>query len=186
MSWHDPARSLEPESETALRNELRGLLGLPAPAASSYFEVEPNPELIRLADELRHEAQRRNRTSRKAGSWVLPLAAALPLALALGGAGVWGISEKHKADYLASTLVRQQTEMQRMATAVQQLQQQPQGRPAEDVRVSRPQGHAARTKPSQVFLVGDASKKTKPKELVIPVERSTSPNESDTQRVKAP
>ena len=48
MSWHDPARALEPESDTALRNELRGLLGLPVPE-TSYFEAEATPELVSCA-----------------------------------------------------------------------------------------------------------------------------------------
>ena len=45
MSWHDPARSLESEADSALRNELRGLLGIAAPP-SSYFEAEPTPVLL--------------------------------------------------------------------------------------------------------------------------------------------
>ena len=87
MSWHDPARALEPESDTALRNELRGLLGMSrSTPETSYFEAEPTPELIQLADELRREARRRNLTARKKSSWML-LAAALPFALVTAGMG---------------------------------------------------------------------------------------------------
>ncbi len=170
MSWHDPARSLEPESETALRNELRGLLGMPAPA-TSYFEAEPTPELILLADDLKREAQRRNRTFRKKNSWML-LAATLPFALALGGVGVWGLGQKHKVDQLAAAVAQQQTQIQRLAAAQQQAQPAPASAPA------------ARTQPPQVLLVGKAAPRNKPKELVIPVQRSAEPNATDTERVK--
>jgi outer membrane murein-binding lipoprotein Lpp len=173
MSWHDPARSLEPESETALRNELRGLLGMPAPA-TSYFETEPTPELIQLADDLKREAQRRNRTFRKRNSWML-LAAALPFALALGGVGVWGVGQKHKVDQLAAAVAQQQAQIQRLAATQQQAQ------PANPAPVTAP---AARTQPPQVMLVGQAAPRKKPKELVIPVQRSAEPNANDTQRVK--
>lgn len=173
MSWHDPARSLEPASETALRNELRGLLGMPAPA-TSYFEAEPTPELILLADDLKREAQRRNRTFRKRNSWML-MAAALPFALALGGVGAWGVSQKHKADLLAAAVAQQQAQIQRLAA--NQQQPHPAGTPAP---VAAP---ATRTQP-QVLLMGKTAPRNKPKELVIPVQRSAEPNASDTQRVK--
>jgi len=173
MSWHDPARSLEPESETTLRNELRGLLGMPAPA-TSYFETEPTPELIKLADDLKHEAQRRNRTFRKKNSWML-MAAALPFALAVGGVGVWGVSQKRKVDQLAAAVAQQQAQIQRLAAT--QQQPQPAGIPAPVA------GPAARTQP-HVLLVGQAAPRRKPKELVIPVQRSAEPNANDTQRVK--
>jgi outer membrane murein-binding lipoprotein Lpp len=173
MSWHDPARSLEPESETALRNELRGLLGMPAPA-TSYFETEPTPELILLADDLKREAQRRNRTFRKKNSWML-LAAALPFALALGGVGVWGVGQKHKVDQLAAAVAQQQTQIQRLAATQQQ---------AQPAAVPAPVAAPTTRTPPQVLLVGQTSPRKKPKELVIPVQRSAEPNANDTQRVK--
>ena len=175
MSWHDPARRLEPESDTALRNELRGLLGMPA-SETSYFEAEPTPELILLADDLRREALRRNRTARKRNSWML-LAAALPFALALGGVGVWGVGQKNKAEQLAAAVTRQQAEIQRLAAA----QQQPQ--PAQPAHVAAPSARGQQ--PPQVLLLGQTAPRNKPKELVIPVQRSTEPNVNDTQRVKA-
>ncbi len=174
MSWHDPARSLESDADTALRNELRGLLGMTEPA-TSYFEAEPTPELILLADDLRREALRRNRTARKKSSWML-LAAALPFALALGGVGVWGIGQKHKADHLAAAVVHQQAEIQQLAAARQPSQ------PA----VASPQAPPVhKGQPAQVLLLGQAPARSKPKELVIPVQRSAEPNATDTQRVKA-
>jgi hypothetical protein len=175
MSWHDPARSLEPEADTALRNELRGLLGMPVPA-KSYFETEPTPELIRLADDLRREAQRRNYTARRKSSWML-VAAALPFALALGGVGVWGVGQKNKADHLAVDVAREQAEIQRMAA------QQPSQPAAAPLMVQAP---VAKGRPAQVLLLGQGGAKSRPKELVIPVERSAEPNPSATQRVKAP
>jgi outer membrane murein-binding lipoprotein Lpp len=172
MSWHDPARSLEPASETTLRNELRGLLGMPAPA-TSYFETEPTPELILLADDLKREAQRRNRTFRKKNSWML-MAAALPFALALGGVGVWGVGQKRKVDQLAAAVAQQQAQIQRLAATQQQAQ------PAVAPPVAAP---TARILPPRV-LVGQTAPRNKPKELVIPVQRSAEPNTNDTQRVK--
>jgi outer membrane murein-binding lipoprotein Lpp len=178
MSWHDPARSLESDADTALRNELRGLLGMTTPA-TSYFEAEPTPELILLADDLRREALRRNRTARKKGSWML-LAAALPFALALGGVGVWGVSQKHKADHLAAAVAHQAAEIQQLASAQHPSQPQPQTAAA-----SPQQLPARKGQPAQVLLLGQAPARNKPKELVIPVQRSAEPNLSDTQRVKA-
>lgn len=177
MSWHDPARSSEPEDETALRNELRGLLGLP-PRVVNYFETEPSPELVRLADDLRREALRRNRTARKQRSWMLA-AAALPVTLALGGVGVWGVAQKHRADQYAATAAREAEEIQRMAAA-QQAQPAPSGAQAAPGHVPA----AAKGRPPQVLLLGKTSPKTRPRELVIPVERSAETNPSDTQRVK--
>ena len=184
MSWHDPARSLESEADSALRNELRGLLGIAAPP-SSYFEAEPTPELILLADDLRREAQRRNRTARKRSSWML-LAAAAPFALAMGGMGVWGVSQMHKADRLAATVAHEETELHRLALAMaEQSRPQPQV-PGAQLPVQGPGGPAAKSQPAQVLLLGEAApRKARPKELVIPVERSPEPSPSDTQRVKS-
>ena len=119
MSWHDPDRSGEPEDETALRNDLRGLLGLPArDARSSYFEIEPTPELIRLADDLRREARRRTHTVRKRSSWLLA-AAALPFAVTLAGVGAWGLAQKHRVDQLNARVAEQESQVQRLAMALQ-------------------------------------------------------------------
>ena len=179
MSWHDPDRSGEPEDETALRSELRGLLGLPArDARSNYFETEPTPELIRLADDLRREARRRTHTARKHSSWLLA-AAALPFAVTLAGVGAWGLAQKHKADHLNARVAEQETQVQRLATA---LQAAPAAAPA-PLPAAAP---ATRARPPQVLLVGKGAPKGKPKELVIPVERTAEPNLNDTQRVKAP
>jgi len=173
MSWHDPARSLEPQDETDLRNELRGLLGMRAPE-TSYFEAEATPELVQLADDLRREARRRNHTARRKTSWML-LAAALPFALALGGVGAWGLGQKHKADQLAANVAHQEAELQRLAAAARQ---------APPAQVPVP-AQAGRSQPPQVLLLGQAPVKSKARELVIPVERSTDPNPHDAQSVKA-
>lgn len=175
MSWHDPARSLEPESETALRNELRDLLGMPSPA-TSYFEAETTPELALLADDLKREAQRRNRTFRKKNSWML-LAAAMPFALALGGVGVWGVGQKHKVEQLTAAVARQQTQIQHLAATQQQPAPAPAPAPAPEaapMAITQPQ-----------MLVGRTAPRNKPKELVIPVQRSAEPSSVGTQRVKA-
>ncbi len=104
------------------------------------------------------------------------LAAALPFALALGGVGAWGIGQKHKAEQLAAAVAREEAEIQRLAAAA------PAG-PAPAARRLRPR--AARSRPAQTLLVGQASPRNKPKELVIPVERSAEPTVNDTQSVKA-
>ena len=172
MSWHDPDRSQEPAADTALRAELRALLGMPIPAAT-YFETEPTAELIALADDLRREARRRNRTARKKTSWML-LAAALPFALALGGVGAWGIGQKHQVDQLAAAVAHQEAEIQRLAAAARQAQPAP-----APVQVQTGKG-----RPPQTLLMGQAPSRTKARELVIPVERSAEPVVNDTQRVK--
>lgn len=179
MSWHDPDRSGEPEDETALRNELRGLLGLPArDARSNYFETEPTPELIRLADDLRREARRRTHTVRKRSSWLLA-AAALPFAVTLAGVGAWGLAQKHRVDQLNARVAEQESQVQRLATALHAV---PAASPAALPAATAP---AAAARPPQVMLVGKGGPKGKPKELVIPVERTAEPTLNDTQRVKA-
>jgi hypothetical protein len=179
MSWHDPAR-LETEADSALRNELRGLLGMTA-APANYFESEPSPELVRLADALKCEAQRRNHLARKRSSWML-MAAALPFALAMGGMGVWGLSQKHKADHLAAAVAHQEAEIQQLAAAQQHPAPQSPGAEAQQLRVHAP---APKGQPSQVLLLGEATPRTKPKELVEPVERTPQTTITDTQRVKS-
>jgi hypothetical protein len=173
MSWHDPVRAAEPAAETALRDELRGLLGMAARPAN-YFETEPSPTLVRLADDLRREALRRNHTARRGGSWML-LAAAAPFLLSAVGLGAWGVTEKHKVDQLAGAVLHQQEEIQRLAAAAAQ----PQGAPA--VQTKAP---ADKLQSAQPLLVGARSPKVKPKELVIPVERSSDQTVTDTQRVR--
>jgi hypothetical protein len=175
MSWHDPDRSSEPAEETALRNELRGLLGLPARDAN-YFEVEPGPEMIRLADDLRREARRRSHTVRRQHSWMLA-AAAVPVTLALGGLGVWGVAQERKAEQLATALAQEEAEVKHLA-AVLQTPPAPQPAPAK--------APAARSRAPHTLLVGKTERQPKGRELVIPVERSVEPDVSETQRVKAP
>ena len=100
MSWHDSDRIFEADADAALREELRALLGV---GPRNEFEVEVTPELMLLADDLRREALRRNRTARKQNSWML-LAAALPFALLLGGVSVWGVAQKHRAEGYAASV----------------------------------------------------------------------------------
>jgi hypothetical protein len=109
------------------------------------------------------------------------LAAAAPFALALGGMGAWGVAQKTKADRLAAAVAHQETELQRLALAVaEQARPQPQ---APAVAVA-PQGATSKAHPAQGLLLGQTAPKSKPKELVIQVERSPNPNLGD-QQVKA-
>jgi len=166
MSWLDPQRSQEPASETALREELRALLGV---KRVNYFETEPTPELIALADDLRREALRRHHTARKRSHWML-MAAALALALAFGGVSLWGIAQKHKAEDLAAAVQQTRTELARLSAAVKVLDQ-----------------HApAAVQASQPLLAGKKpAKAPKGRELVIPIEHPAGQIPQDTQQVKA-
>lgn len=167
MSWHDSQRLSEPESETALREELRGLLGW---EPSNYFESEPTPELVALAEDLRREARRRNHTARSRSHWML-LAAAVPLALAFGGMSLWGIAQKHRAEDLAATVAQREAEIARMASSQKAL-------PAVPASPQKPEALlASSAKPS--------SKSPKPKQLVIQLDQTSRQMVSDTQQVKA-
>jgi hypothetical protein len=168
MSWHDSARTLESDTDSALREELRGLLGVRP--RTNYFEAEASPELILLADDLRREAKRRNHTARKQHSWML-LAAALPVALALGGISTWGMTQKHRADAYASAVQQKDTELQRLAATLKA-----QGVVAPSLALA----------PENLQLASHIAPKPKQrgKELIIPVERSAEPLTNDTQQVK--
>ncbi len=95
MSWSDPARRMEPAEDQALREELAGMLGLPV--SKNFFDAEPTPELIALADKLRAEADRRRHTQRLRPTWMLA-AAVLPFLLVLAGLGTWGSNHKRRAE----------------------------------------------------------------------------------------
>lgn len=118
MSWHDPARINESAEDCDLRETLSQLLGLPA---RGFFEVEPTPKMIALAEDLRREALRRRHTSRRRPVWML-LAAGLPLALAVGALGSWGFQHKQRADGLAAAVAQKEVELQNMAKAAAELQ----------------------------------------------------------------
>lgn len=167
MSWLDPQRCQEPAADTALRAELRTLLGM---KPRSFFESEPTPELIALAEELRKEASRRNHTTRRRSHWML-LAAALPLAMAFGGVSLWGIAQKHKAEDLAAAVQRQEAEISRLAASVK----------AEPAPGKAPMTAA----PLLVSGRKPAKPAAKGKELVIPVENPAGQIIQDTHEVKA-
>ena len=179
MSWHDPARTGESQADTALRNELRGLLGIPARPAN-YFETEVTPELTRLADDLRREARRRTHTARRQHSWMM-LAAALPLTVLLGAVGAWGTAQKHKAEVLAAAVTRQDAEIQRLAVAASHQAPAP-AQPA----LAQAAAPASLAKGRPAPLVAGTSRESKPVQLVIPVDRATDPSQSGApQQVKA-
>ena len=166
MSWLDPQRSQEPASESALREELRSLMGM---KARNYFEAELTPELITLADDLRREAKRRNHTARKRSHWML-MAAVVPLALAFGGVSFWGVAQKHKAEDLAAAVHRQESELQRMSEAVRH----------QDEHLAVLAAHA----PATAGTTPKAPHPLKGKELVEPVEHPAGQLLQNTQQVK--
>lgn len=166
MPWLDPTRLDEAAEDRALREELRGLLGGPAP---NFFQAEVTPELIALAEDLRREAQRRRHTARRKPAWML-MAAALPFALVLTGLGAWGIHQKQRADVLAQDLARQDSEhRQQLVAASDQLKNERQAR-EQLIRVLQKED------PKGTRRLG--------KELVIPVDRNPFPAAANTQQVK--
>jgi hypothetical protein len=170
MSWHDPARTLESMEDQELREELSQLLGLPA---RNFFEVEPTPKMIALAEDLRREALRRRHTSRRKPVWML-LAAGLPLALALTALGSWGLQHKHRADDLAAAMARQEAQIQQMARLAAETK-------AKETQASV---QAASLPAVALNAATPAKVKTRPGELVIEVKPSTSTMPTQTQTVK--
>ncbi len=166
MSWPDPARLSESAEDRALREELRGLLGGPAPF---LLQAEVTPELMALAEELRREAHRRRHTSRRKPTWIL-LAAALPFALVVAGMGAWGFQQKQRAEAFAQALARQDNEHRQQLVAVSnQLKTEREAREA-FVRAVQKEGPKGQRRLGQ--------------ELVIPVDRNPIPAAADTQLVK--
>ncbi|MDE3246220.1 MAG: hypothetical protein KGN80_09045 [Acidobacteriota bacterium] len=102
MPWLDPAHQEESAEDRELRAELRGLVGLPVSSfESNFFDVQPTPEMVKLADSLRAEALRRRNTARNRPMRML-LAAGLPVAIVITGLGAWGVQQKHRADRAAA------------------------------------------------------------------------------------
>lgn len=166
MPWLDPARLNESDEDRELREELRGLLGGPAP---NFFQAEATPEILALAEDLRREAQRRKRTSRQHPSWML-MAAALPLALVLVGLGSWGFHQKQRADVLAQDLThRDQQHREQLLAVSNQLKSEREAR-EEFLRTQQKEG------PKGTRRLG--------RELVIPVDRNPIPVPANTQMVK--
>ncbi len=169
MPWPDPARRFEPAEDQELRDELRDLLGMSA-ESRTFFPSEPTPELVALADKLRAEARRRRNTDRARPFWTL-LAAALPVALVLGGLSIWGHQQKLRADQLAAEMQRKEREAQVAEAARMELIRT---RQALDEERQRQEGEAKAAKGAPRRERG----------LVIPVERGSAPLYPETQTVK--
>lgn len=171
MSWHDPARVQESAEDRELRGELGQLLGLPA---RDFFEAEPTPKMIALAEDLRREALRRRHTSRHRPAWML-LAAGLPIALAVGALGSWGFQHKQRADALAATVAQRELELRNMARTAEELQ----------VKASQPAQATVSAPVVAKNAVGPHGKaKLRPDgELVLEVKSYQTPS-LDTQPVK--
>ena len=168
MSWSDSARRFEPVEDVQLRAELRDLLGLGPMVASRA--MEPTPELVNLAEDLRREAQRRSRTERKRPTWGLLAAAALPLLATLVGLSSWGLQQKHRADGLVAQTQRQEQELTRLASSH-----------ATEVAKER---QAKEEVQQQLQLASrKGSRKAEPY-LVIPIEKPLKVMGDDYQRVK--
>ena len=167
MPWLDPSRRFEPLEDRELRDELGALLGL-SPEPISFFDVEPTPELVALADKLRAEAERRRRTDRTRPLWTL-LAAALPIALVLGGLSAWGHQQQRRADQLAAEVQRRERDSQQVLAAQLEL---------------------ARTRAALEQARAEVQARPGPKKrdrgLVIPVEPTQGFPLPETQAVKSP
>ena len=184
MSWSDPARRFEPAEDQALRDELAGLLGLPpapAPASHNFFDAEPTPELIALADKLRAEANRRRHTQRRRPTWMLA-AAVLPFLLVLAGLGSWGSSHKRRAEEARTEAAQAKAEAQNRARELQRMTLESSKAEIERDREERQGFRPAR----QVAAKGGRDgKRPAGAELVIPVDHPLRSPALDAQRVKA-
>ena len=168
MSWRDPARNNESTEDCDLRESLCQLLGH---TPRSFFEAEPTPKMIALAEDLRREALRRRHTSRQRPVWML-LAAGLPLALAVSALGSWGFQHKQRADALAAAVAQQEVQLQNLAKAATGLQ------------VKEPQQAQVSAPVLAQNVVPHGRVKTRPNgELVLEVKTYQTPS-LDTQPVK--
>lgn len=166
MPWLDPSRRFEPAEDRELRDELRDLLGVD-PEPANFFGAEPTPELVALADKLRSEAERRRRTDRTRPLWTL-LAAALPIALVLGGLSVWGHQQQQRANQLAAEVQRRERDTQQAVAAQLELSR---------TRVALEQARAE--------VRANQGPARRGRGLVIPVERTPMPP-AETLMVKSP
>lgn len=190
MSWSDPARRFEPAEDQALREELAGLLGMsdsrgPAargPAARNFFDAEPTPELIALADKLRAEADRRRHTQRRRPSWMLA-AAVLPFLLVLAGLGNWGSTHKRRAEEAQNRAAQAEEEARNRARELQRMTLESSKAEIERDREER-QGFRA-THQAAAGSRAKTIRRPAGAELVIPVDHPLRAPALDAQRVKA-
>ncbi|MBP1628014.1 MAG: hypothetical protein H6Q00_2489 [Holophagaceae bacterium] len=172
MSWPETACD-ESSADQELRMELKGLMGLD-PEVPARPKAQLSPEILALAEELRRESVRRRhapiiKLAKPRPVWPMLLAAGLPVALALGGLGVWGSVQKRKADTLAAAVREKDAEMQRLAKITAEA--------------------AAQVKATQNELVlarSGAKGAQKARELVLPLQPSASRQPLDTQTVSNP
>lgn len=179
MSWSDPARRFEPAEDQALREELAELLGMPAargPVSRNFFDAEPTPELIALADKLRAEADRRRHTQRRRPTWMLA-AAVLPFLVVLAGLGNWGVNQKRNADQAQARAAQAEAEARNRARDLQRMTLESTKAEIERDREERQGLKTASTR-------GKAPKRPAGAELVIPVDHPLRAPALDAQRVK--
>jgi hypothetical protein len=190
MSWPDPARRFEPAEDQALREELAGMLGLPAartpaarvPAAHNFFDAEPTPELIALADKLRAEADRRRHTSRRRPAWMMA-AAVLPFMLVLAGLGTWGSNHKRKAEEAQARAAQAEEEARNRSRELQRMTLESTKAEIDRDREERQGFRAVRQAANSSR--GKGVKHPAGAELVIPVDHPLRAPALDAQRVKA-
>ncbi len=182
MSWSDPARRFEPAEDQALREELAELLGMPAargPVSRNFFDAEPTPELVALAEKLRAEADRRRHTQRRRPGWMLA-AAVLPFLVVLAGLGNWGVNQKRNADQAQVRAAQAEAEARNRARELQRMTLESTRAEIDRDREERQgfksaAGAGTRTR---------APKRPAGAELVIPVDHPLRAPALDAQRVK--
>jgi len=171
MSWPDSAHLEECADDLELRSELKGLLGV-SPGEALRPKAVLTPEIVGLAEELQREAQRRSRVVplQRRSTWPLLLAAGLPIALVLGGMGVWGATQKRRADQMAAAVQQKDAEVQRLA------------------KVTAEAAAEAQATTSALLQVKSAPVRNgaKPQELVLPADNRVNKAPLDTQTVSNP
>ena len=188
MSWSDPARRFEPAEDQALREELAGLLGMPPartpaePTSGNFFDAEPTPELIALADKLRAEADRRPHTQRRRPTWMLA-AAVLPFLLVLAGLGSWGSSHKQRAEEAQKRAAQAEEEARNRARELQRMTLESS---KAEIERDREERQGFRTTRQVATKGGREGRRPVGAELVIPVDHPLRSPALDAQRVKAP
>lgn len=175
MSWPDPSRRFEPAEDDALRQELAGLLGLPA--SRNFFDAEPTPELIALADKLRAEADRRRHTQRRRPGWMLA-AAVLPFMLVLAGMGSWGAAHKRNAELARARAAQAEEEARNRTRELQRMTLESTRAEIERDREDRQGPRAPQTARLR------ATRRPAGAELVIPVDHPLRTPMVDAQKVK--
>lgn len=184
MSWHEThTKELqEPEEDKALRDELRILMGIPSKGVfPGSAKPEEKTDLASLADGLQREAIRRKRMAglavpntmpRQKPIWLLA-AAVIPLFLAVGGLGFWGLQQKQRADEMAQKVEHQHVENQKLLAASQALKQELQAAREESLlKAKAPETPSKNRKGVELVIPAEGSRPALPETRVVKDQQS--------------